>query len=163
MRILARERENEKQQKKQTRKNPIPRRHGQRQQKAHFGGLLFSLRLKHHDCGNVTKTKTGETRRGPPGSTIIILKEIIRFNNNNNNNNNHYPTIPWDGISRHGTPLSEGFFPHFVGGIHHPKSLLLSPYPAIPPYVVRTPHPGITDDRVTTGCPANHMSPDERG
>ena len=90
-----------------------------------------------------------DTVRGPPGSTIIIYKEIIRFNNNNNNNNNnnHYPTIPWDGISRQGAPLGEGFFPHFVGGIHQPKSPLLSPYPAIPPYLVRTSHPGNTDDR----------------
>ena len=53
--------------------------------------------------------------------------------------------------SRQGAPLGEGFFRHFVGGIHHPKSLLLSPYPAIPPYVVRTPHPGITDDREAAG------------
>ena len=51
-------------------------------------------------------------RRGPPGSTIIILLVIVRFNNNNN----HYPTIPWDGISRQGHPHSEGFIPHFVGG-----------------------------------------------
>ena len=80
-------------------------------------------------------------RRGPPGSTIIILLEIIRFNNN------HYPTIPWDGISRQGAPFSEGFFPHFVGGICFAKSLLLTPYPAIPPYVVRTLHPGSSDDR----------------
>ena len=42
----------------------------------------------------------------------------------------------------------ERLIPHFVGGIHGPKSLLFSPYPAIPPYVLRTPHPGITDDRV---------------
>ena len=53
--------------------------------------------------------------------------------------------------SRQRAPLGEGFLPHFVGGIHHPKSLLLSPYPAIPPYVVRTPHPGITDDREAAG------------
>ena len=49
--------------------------------------------------------------------------------------------------SRQRDHLGEGFFPHFVGGIQSAKSLLLSPYPAIPPYVVRTPHPGITDDR----------------
>ena len=49
--------------------------------------------------------------------------------------------------SRPGDPPGEGLLPHFVGGIHHVKSLLFSPYPAIPPYVVRTPHPGITDDR----------------
>ena len=65
---------------------------------------------------------------------------MIRFNN-------HYRTIPWDGISRQGTPLGESLIPHFVGGIQSVKSLLFSPYPAIPPYVVRTPHPGITDDR----------------
>ena len=53
--------------------------------------------------------------------------------------------------SRQRAPLGEGFLSHFVGGIHHPKSLLLSPYPAIPPYVVRTPHPGITDDREAAG------------
>ena len=34
-----------------------------------------------------------------------------------------------------------------MGGIQSVKSLLFSPYPAIPPYVVRTLHPGITDDR----------------
>ena len=34
-----------------------------------------------------------------------------------------------------------------MGGIQSVKSLLFSPYPAFPPYVVRTPHPGITDDR----------------
>ena len=49
--------------------------------------------------------------------------------------------------SRQGAPLGEGFLPHFVGGIHKPKSLLFSPYPDVPPYVVRTPHPGMTDDR----------------
>ena len=87
------------------------------------------------------KTKARTPVRGPPGSTIIIYKELIRFNNN------HYPTIPWDGISRQGPPLGDGFLPHFVGGIQHLKSLLLSPYPAIPPYVVKTPHPGSTDDR----------------
>ena len=34
-----------------------------------------------------------------------------------------------------------------MGGIHHQKGFLLSPCPAIPPYVVRTLHPGTTDDR----------------
>ena len=52
--------------------------------------------------------------------------------------------------SRQGDPLGEGFFPHFVGGDYHLKSLLFSPYPAIPPYVVKTPHPGMTDDREHT-------------
>ena len=53
-----------------------------------------------------------------------------------------HPVFP-----RQGDHLGEGFFPHFVGGIHGPKSPLFSPYPAIPPNVVRTPHPGMTDDR----------------
>ena len=78
----------------------------------------------------------------------------FNINNNNNNNNNHYPTIAWDGISRQGTPLGRGFLPHFVGGVHKPKSPLFSPYPAIPPFVVRTLHSGITDDRarMTSGA-----------
>ena len=49
-----------------------------RQQKATVGTYSFSLHLKHHKCWNVTKTKTGATRRGPSGSTIII-----------------YPSYPW--------------------------------------------------------------------
>ena len=49
--------------------------------------------------------------------------------------------------SRQGDPLGQGFFPHFVGGIRRLKSFLFTPYPAIPPYVVQTPHPGMTDDR----------------
>ena len=48
---------------------------------------------------------------------------------------------------RQGASLGEGFFPHFVGGIDGPKSFLFSPYPAIPPYVVRTLHSGRVDDR----------------
>ena len=55
--------------------------------------------------------------------------------------------MEWDGFSRQRAPLGEGFLPHFVGGICFAKSLLLTPYPAIPPYVVRTLHPGLTDDR----------------
>ena len=56
--------------------------------------------------------------------------------------------------SRQGDLLGEGFLPHFVGGHDIVKSLLLSPYPAIPPYVVRTLHPGMTDDRarMTSGA-----------
>ena len=46
-----------------------------------------------------------------------------------------------------GAPLDGRLIPQFVGGVHHLKSLLLPPNPAIPPYVVRTPHPGITDGR----------------
>ena len=77
------EREDDKKDKKtQPRKMARHRLTALRQQKTRIWPHRFSLRLKHHDCGNVTKTKTGETRRGPPGSTIIILKEIIRFNNN---------------------------------------------------------------------------------
>ena len=49
--------------------------------------------------------------------------------------------------SRQGAPPGEGFLPHSVGGIDVAKSSLFTPFPAIPPYVVRTPHPGITDDR----------------
>ena len=47
-----------------------------------------------------------------------------------------------------------GFLPHFVGGIDVAKSSLLTPYPAIPPYVVGTSHPGVTDDRehITKQC-----------
>ena len=41
---------------------------------------------------------------------------------------------------RPGDPLGEGFFPHLVGGMRNLKSLLFSPYPAIPPYIVRTLH-----------------------
>ena len=127
--------------------NPCTRitKKGSRQQIPRFATYSFSLHLKDMISPYTRKTKARDTRRGPPGSTIIIYKEIIRFNNNNNNN--HYPTIPWDGISRQGAPLGDGFLPHFVGGIQHLKSLLLSPYPAIPPYVVKTPHPGSTDDR----------------
>ena len=58
-----------------------------------------------------------------------------------------HPASSWQGPS-----LGERLIPHFMGGAHHLKSPLLSPYPAIPPYVVRTPHPGITDGREhTTG------------
>ena len=122
-----------------------------RQQKTKFGVYRSYTRIFIKSFRNVYRIQARRAVRGPPGSTIIILKEILRFNNNNNNNN-HYPTIPWDGISRQGTPLGESLIPHFVGGIHKPKSLLLSPYPVIPPYVVRTPHPGFTDDleRITS-------------
>ena len=50
-------------------------------------------------------------------------------------------------FSQQGAPLGESFIPHLVGGIHHLKGFLFSPYPAIPPYVVKAPHPGTTDDR----------------
>ena len=45
-----------------------------------------------------------------------------------------------------GVFFDERLIPQFVGGVHHLKSPLLPPNPAIPPYAVRTPHPGITDD-----------------
>ena len=46
-----------------------------------------------------------------------------------------------------GAPLGESHLPHSVGGTNQFQSLLFTPYPAIPPYVVRTPHPGTMDDR----------------
>ena len=122
-----------------------------RQQKTQFGRSWFCLGFTDTFWKMYENPQARATRRGPPGPTMIIYKKLIRFNNNNNNNNNnHYPTIPWDGISRQGTPLGEGLIPHFVGGIHKSESLLFSPYPAVPPYVVKTLHPGITDDRAIT-------------
>ena len=84
------------------------------------------------------KSQAKTPRRGPPGSTIIIFKELIRFNHFT-----HGPPrfLPTRGSTWRRLP------PPLRGGNHGPKSLLLSPYPAIPPYVVRTPHPGVTDDR----------------
>ena len=80
--------------------------------------------------------------RGPHGSTIIIFKELKRFNNNNNHLTHGPPRfLPTRGSSR------RGVLPPLRGGNHGPKSILFSPYPAIPPYIVRTPHPGTTDDR----------------
>ena len=58
-----------------------------------------------------------------------------------------------------GAPLRERYLPQFVGGVHHLQSLLLTPYPVIPPYVVRTPHPGITDDREHIHHELQHESP----
>ena len=50
--------------------------------------------------------------------------------------------------SRQRDPLGEAASsPTSWGGTQYLKSLLLSPYPAIPPYDVRTPHPGIADER----------------
>ena len=116
---------------------------GSQQQKTTVGTYRFRTRILYKSFENVHGAQARATRRGPPGSTIIIDKEVITPNDNNN----HYPTIPWNGFSRQGAPLGEGFLPHSVGGIDGPKSFLLSPYPAIPPYVVRTLHPGLTDDR----------------
>jgi len=53
-------------------------------------------------------------------------------------------------FSRQRAHIRYGFLPHLVGGNDIVKSLLFSPYPAIPPYVVRTPHPGMTDGREQT-------------
>ena len=50
-------------------------------------------------------------------------------------------------FSRQRAHIRYGFLPHLVGGNDIVRSLLFSAYPAIPPYVVRTPHPGMTDDR----------------
>ena len=48
-------------------------------------------------------------------------------------------------------PFGEGFFPPLLGGLFFfIKRLLRSPIPAVPPYSVRAPHPGITDDREHT-------------
>ena len=85
---------------------------------------------------------TRATIRGPPGSTIIIYKHILRFNNNNHL---HPRATPFS--SRQRAHSRYGFLPHFVGGNDVVKRLLLSPYPAIPPYVVRTPHSGRADDQ----------------
>ena len=100
-------------------------------------------------CWNVHKSQAKTAVRGPPGSTIIIFKEIKRFNNNNNNNHlTHGPPrfLPTRGSSR------RGVLPPLRGGNSIAKSFLFSPYPAIPPYVVRTPHPGITDDPENSTC-----------
>ena len=74
---------------------------------------------------------------GELNNNILIV--IIRFNNNHLT---HGPPrfLPTRSSSR------RGLLPPLLGGTHHVKSLLFSPYPAIPPYVVRTPHPGMTDD-----------------
>jgi len=87
----------------------------------------------------IQKQTDSATVRGPPGPTIIIYKKLIRL-----------PIISSQGhpvFSRQRAHIRYGFLPHLVGGNDIVKSLLFSPYPAIPPYVVRTPHPGMTDDR----------------
>lgn len=90
-----------------------------------FGAFLKVPHLNHVvNPGHATTT--------PPSTTTIILPT-------------GHPVF-----SRQGAPFWEGFFPHFVGGTHRLKSFLFSPCPAIPPYVVGTPHPGITDDREHT-------------
>ena len=89
---------------------------------------------------DATKTIYAKNKR-------LYVEHIYRYTHNNNKNNNNHLT--------QGPPrflLTRVFFrraphPPIVGGVHHLKSPLLPPYPAIPPYVVRTPHPGITDDQ----------------
>ena len=126
------------------------------QQKTHAGAYRSRCRILYTSLENVHGAQARATRRGPPGSTIIIYKELIRFNSDSNSSTATATTSTTATIilptghpvsSRQGAPLREGFLPHFVGGTHHLKNLLFTPYPAIPPYVVRTPHPGITDDR----------------
>ena len=113
-----------------------------RQQKTPPGARCFYTRILIQSCWNVHKSQAKTAGRGPPGSRIIIFKEMIRFNNNNNNHLTHGPPRfpPTRGSSRWGV------LPPLRGGNSNIKSLLFSPYPAIPPYVVRTPHPGLTDD-----------------
>ena len=69
-------------------------------------------------------------------------------NNNNNNNNNHFYTrdapfthVEWIDSVRASSP--------FTGGNVFLKSFLFSPYPAIPPYFVKTLHPGIRPTKNT--------------
>ena len=68
------------------------------------------------------------------------------FNNNNNDWN-----LNADVLNNVGSIIIavKGFFPHPVGGIIFIKSFLFIPYPAIPPYYVRTIHPGIRPTRKT--------------
>ena len=85
-------------------------------------------------------------------------KNKIDNNNNNNNNNNHLNQGP-PRLLPTGAPLRERHLPQFVGGVHHLQGLLFTPYPVIPPYVVRTPHPGITGDREHIHHELQHESP----
>ena len=122
----------------------------QQQQKSTAATYGFCLDFVNTFVGkcNGAQARRGGRGRGEP--TIIYIKEIIRFNNNNNNNHltQGSPRFLLKGVFFRRTP-----HPPIVGGVHHLKSPLFPPYPAIPPYVVRTPHPGITDDRAhITGC-----------
>ena len=118
----------------------------QQQQKAAPATYGFCLDFVDTFVGKCNGAQARRGVRGPPGPTIIIIKEIIRFNNN------HLTQGPPRFL------LTRVFFrraphPPIVGGVYHLKSPLLPPYPAIPPYVVRTPHPGITDDQAQkTDC-----------
>ena len=126
---------------KQTAKIGNPHGTALQQQKAHFGGTLFYMRLKHTLCKMYENSPARITVRSPPGST-----ETFYERNHKIQQQPSYPrATPFSPVN--GVHTVQSFIPHFVRGIHHPKSPLFSPYPAIPPYVVRTPHPGITDDR----------------
>ena len=128
----------------------------QRQQKAQSGTYGFELDFVDTFVGkcNGVQARRGGRGRGEP--TIIYIKERIRFNNNNNHLTQGPPRFL----------LTRAFFrwaphPPIRGGVHHLKSPLFTPYPAIPPYAVRTPHPGFTDGRahitgwVFIGCLPN--------
>ena len=112
---------------------------GPRQQKDPVGTYDSRLGILYKSCENMHGAQARSTRRGPSGPTINILKVILIFNHF------HPRATP---LPPDKELLSErASSPQFWGGIHLPKSLLSSPYPAIPPYVVRTLHPGTTDDR----------------
>ena len=112
-----------------------------RQQKAPPAPRCFYTRILIQSCWNVHKSQAKTPACGQPGSAIIIQRKL------EDSTAIILPTgHPVLGRQRYSH--GERLLPHFVGGIHGPKSLLFSPYPAIPPYVLRTSHPGITDDRV---------------
>ena len=67
----------------------------------------------------------------------------LKKNNSNNNNNNNLhsgddPIYP-----------VKGLHPHFVGGISLIQTARFNPYPAFPPYDVRTLHPGLRPTSAT--------------
>ena len=45
-----------------------------------------------------------------------------------------------------------------MGGIIFIKSLLFTPYPAIPPYYIKTIHPGMRTTKIPYKHPGNHLS-----
>ena len=58
---------------------------GSQQQKSPAATSCFRCRILYKRCENVHGAQARATRRGPPGSTIIIFENKIRFNNINNN------------------------------------------------------------------------------
>ena len=94
---------------KEVDENPCTRitKKGARQQKAHVATSSFYLDFTDTVCKMYENPPARATRRGPPGSTIIILKVILVFNNH------FHPRA---------TPLPPdkelhiryGFLPHFV-------------------------------------------------